>query len=393
MIDAFTIRGGPIFDGAQILTGAALRIEDGRVSAIGDEADLSTGPAIDLAGDLLCPAYVDLQVNGGGGVMFNDAPALATLRTIARAHRRLGTGTILPTLISDTPSKVRAAIDAVEEAVAAGTPGIGGLHLEGPHIAAARKGAHDRAAIRPMEDADLDLLVAAAARLPRLMVTLAPEAARPDQVRALADAGAVVSLGHTDADLATCLAYAEAGASCATHLFNAMSQLGSRAPGLVGAALTCGGLSAGLIADGHHVHPASLRIALAAKAGPGTLFAVSDAMAVAGTDDEGFVLHGRPVRRRQGRLTLDDGTLAGADLDLTTAAGVLAGEAGLPLNRALAMVTSLPAAEARMPPGTGRIAEGASGPLLRLAMVASRPQLRAVLPLDLAATPVAVPPA
>ncbi|MGR3762325.1 N-acetylglucosamine-6-phosphate deacetylase (plasmid) [Roseobacteraceae bacterium NS-SX3] len=363
---AIIFRGGPVFDGIRFHEGAAVRVEAGRITALGPEADIGGGDVTDLAGGILAPGYVDLQVNGGGGVMFNDDPSLETLSRIAAAHRKLGATTILPTLITDTPEKTRAAIAAARDAVAAGVPGIAGLHLEGPHLSVARKGAHDAALIRPMDEADLALLIEAARTLPALMVTLAPENATPAQVRALAAAGAVISLGHSDADYETCLTYAEAGASCATHLFNAMSQLGNRQPGLVGAALACGRMHAGLIADGIHVHPETMRAAWAAKRGPGRIFLVSDAMAVAGTDLTGFELEGRRITRREGRLTLADGTLAGADLDLTTALRVLTAQAGVPLEQAMAAVTGWPAAVMGFQE-PGRLQAGGTGPLLRIA--------------------------
>jgi N-acetylglucosamine-6-phosphate deacetylase len=327
----------------------------------------SSLPEIDLQGDILAPAYVDLQVNGGGGVMFNDDPSPDTLARIAAAHRGLGTGSILPTLITDTAERTRAAIDAVCVALHAGMDGIGGLHLEGPHIAPSRKGAHDGDLIRPMGADDLAMLLGAAERIPHLMVTLAPESVSPDQVARLAGAGILVSLGHSDADYDTAMAYQRAGARAATHLFNAMSPLTSRAPGLVGAALANGGLSAGLIADGHHVHPATLRLALAAKAGPGALFLVSDAMAPAGMDMREFHLNGRRIRRHNGRLTLDDGTLAGADLDLTQAVNCLVARAGASLAAALAMTTSVPARLIGLPAGIGTITPGTAARLIRLA--------------------------
>jgi N-acetylglucosamine-6-phosphate deacetylase len=298
--------------------------------------------------------------------MFNDDQSVDALRRIAEAHRRLGATTIFPTLITDTPERTVDAIAAVEAALAEGVAGIGGLHLEGPHLSLARKGAHDPALIRPMTDEDLARLCDAARRLPALMVTLAPENASPEQVRALVAAGAIVSLGHSDADFATCMAYAEAGASCVTHLFNAMSQLGNREPGLVGATLANGELSSGLIADGIHVHPAAIRAALAAKAGPGRIFLVSDAMAPAGTDQQGFTLNGRTIRRSGGRLQLENGTLAGADLDLTTAIGVLIHQVGIDLADALRMATSVPARVGGQPRGVGRIEAGTACAVLRL---------------------------
>ncbi len=378
-------RGGAIFDGTRLIEGHVLLRAAGTLAAILPEAEVAVAAGdatiIDLAGDILCPGYVDLQVNGGGGVMFNDDQSVAALCTIAAAHARLGATTILPTLITDTPERTAAAILAVEAAIAAGVAGIGGLHLEGPHLSLARKGAHDPRLIRPLTDRDLSLICEAARRLPALMVTLAPENATRHQVEALAEAGVIVSLGHSDADFATCQSYAEAGASCVTHLFNAMSQMGSREPGLVGAALSHGRLSAGLIADAIHVHPAAMRVALAAKQGPGAVFLVSDAMAPAGTDQGSFTLNGRVIRRSEGRLTLADGTLAGADLDLTTAVGVLVAEVGLDLATALAMATRIPAEVAGLPAGTGRLDVGATaGPMLRLARDGGRLRLAGVIP-------------
>ncbi len=361
-----TFRGGPIFDGHRLLDGYALRLDDGVIAALDrDDRVAAAGEAIDLAGDILAPAYVDLQVNGGGGVMFNAAPTPETLARMAEAHRGLGTGVILPTLITDTPDHTRAAIDAVEHAVAEKVSGIGGLHLEGPHLSVARKGAHDPSLIRPMTDEDLALLTGAAGRLPLLMVTIAPETVTRDQVRAMVGAGILLALGHTDADYATCLGYQAAGVRCVTHLFNAMRGLGNREPGVVGAALDSGGLSAGLIADGIHVHPASMRAAFAAKRGPGEIYLVTDAMAPAGTDLGSFALNGREITRAGGRLTLADGTLAGADLDLTRALKVLTGEVGLALDRALRSATSTPARIAGLAAGT--LEQGLGAPLIRIA--------------------------
>ncbi|WP_209507518.1 MULTISPECIES: N-acetylglucosamine-6-phosphate deacetylase [unclassified Ruegeria] len=358
--------GGLVYDGTSLHDGAALRLEAGRITDIGVDVKTSAGKLVDLQGDILAPGYVDLQVNGGGGVMFNAAPSVDTLARIAKAHRTLGATSILPTLITDTAAKTRAAIEAAKAAVAAGIAGIAGLHLEGPHLSVARKGAHDAALIRPMDDEDLTTLVAAAQALPALMLTVAPENVSIAQVKALVSAGAVVSLGHSDADYDTCLSYAEAGASCATHLFNAMSQLGNRSPGLVGAVLAAGRLNAGLIADGIHVHPEAMRTAWAAKRGPGRIFLVSDAMAPAGTDQRMFELEGRRISRKDGRLTLADGTLAGADLDLTTALRVLTTQAEVPLEVALASATRIPA-EVMGLSDAGRLTIGKQCPLIRIA--------------------------
>jgi len=335
---------GAVFDGTTMHPGAALLVGGGRVAGIAAVSEIPADhDVITLGKGILAPGFVDLQVNGGGGVMLNDAPTADTLASIAAAHARLGTTALLPTLITDTPGQTRAAIEAAVSAIAAGVPGIAGLHLEGPHLSVARKGAHDAALIRAMRQDDLDLLLAAAGRLPSLLVTVAPETVTPDQIAALSGAGIVVSLGHSDADYDTCVDAAKAGATCVTHLFNAMSQMGNRQPGLVGAALDLGGLNAGLIADGIHVHAASMGAALRAKQGPGQVFLVTDAMATAGSDITGFSLNGRRIERRDGRLTLADGTLAGADLDMAGAIRVLVREVGVPLQTALRMATSAPA--------------------------------------------------
>lgn len=341
---AVTFRNGPIFDGTRVFDGHAVRFEDGKFAYLGpDRQPSGPGQQIDLGGDLLFPGYVDLQVNGGDGILFNSDPTVATLRRMARAHRGLGVTAFLPTLITDTPAKTCAAIAAARDAMRAGVPGIAGLHLEGPHLSVARKGAHDPALIRPMGPKDLDLLLEAAGSLRLLKVTVAPENVTEDQVAALSRAGVLVSLGHSDADFETCRRYIAAGARCVTHLFNAMSQLGNRNPGLVGAALSSGTVSAGLIADAVHVHPETIRAAWNAKAGPGRIFLVSDAMAVAGSDATEFELGGRLIRRKDGILKLSDGTLAGADLDLTTAVRVMVNAARLDLASALRAATRTPA--------------------------------------------------
>ncbi|MFN7224504.1 MAG: N-acetylglucosamine-6-phosphate deacetylase [Paracoccaceae bacterium] len=334
MITAFT--GARLFDGTTLRDGAVLVIQGNRITAIA--ASVPQGAqVINLAGGILSPGLIDLQVNGGGGLMVDGTTDSATLQAMCATHARLGTTGILPTLITDTPSATASVIEAGVASI--GTPGFLGLHLEGPHLDPRRKGAHDPALIRPMEDDDLAMLVVAARRLPALMVTLAPCNARPDQIAALSKAGVIVSLGHTECTFAEAEAAIAAGARCATHLFNAMSQLGNREPGLVGAVLTHD-IAAGLIADGIHVAPATLRAALSAR--PEGLFLVSDCMAAAGTDQTGFTLGGRKILRRDGRLTLEDGTLAGADLSLPQAVAVMVQQVGLSPERALAMATQTP---------------------------------------------------
>ena len=332
--------GAAVFDGEAVREGVALVVEDGRVAALLPEPEVP-GERVVLGGGVLAPGFIDLQVNGGGGVLLNDRPDADGIAAICAAHARLGTTGLMPTLITDTPAVTRAAV-AAGVAAAGVVPGFLGLHLEGPHLDVQRKGAHDPSLIRPMGQDDLAMLVEAARRLPALLITVAPESVTPGQVAALAAAGAIVSLGHSDTGLTGAEAMFAAGARVVTHLFNAMSQLGSREPGLVGAALDAPGVAAGLIADGVHVAPATMRAALAAKRGEDAIFLVTDAMPVAGTGLDGFTLGGRRILRRDGRLTLEDGTLAGADIDFPGAIRVLVRE-GVPLARALGMATVVPA--------------------------------------------------
>ena len=352
--------GAQIHDGQFLHAGRALAVTAADGFRVMDPEMLPQTCEVErLDGGILTPGFVDLQVNGGGGVMFNDAPSVATLRVIASAHRGLGTVAFLPTLITDAAAQTRAAIEAVAQAIADQVPGIVGIHLEGPHLSVVRKGAHDGALIRKMEAADLALICEAAQRLPNVMVTVAPETVSRAQITAMAEAGVIVSLGHTDADFDTCMAAFDAGARCVTHLFNAMSQLGSREPGLVGATLARGDVFAGLIADGIHVHPATIAAALRAKAGADLVFLVSDAMATAGSDLQRFTLNGREVLREAGRLTLADGTLAGADLALPRAVEVMTQDVGEETSRTLARATSVPAGLLRQAKGLGGFEGGA----------------------------------
>jgi N-acetylglucosamine-6-phosphate deacetylase len=330
--------GADVFDGAVLHKGAVLRVKDGHVTGP-DEG----GPArmVLLHGGVLCPGFLDLQVNGAGGRMVDGNTDVGTLQMICAEHGKLGATDILPTLITDTPAATEAVLAAGAEATRRQVPGFLGLHLEGPHLDPRRKGAHDAALMHPMTEAELTRLLTAAKVLPSLMITVAPEAVTAEQIGRLHAAGIVVSLGHCDSSHAAAKAAIAAGASAVTHLFNAMSQLQNREPGLVGASLTSE-VFAGLIADGIHVDPVAIKIAVAAK--PERIFLVSDAMATAGTDLNEFTLGGRRILRRDGRLTLEDGTLAGADLTLAQAIGVMTRMVGLPLPTALAMATARPAA-------------------------------------------------
>jgi N-acetylglucosamine-6-phosphate deacetylase len=311
------VSAAQIFDGEMVHRDSTLLIENNRVQSIVSRREIPDGEnAETYTNGLIVPGFVDVQVNGGGGVMFNDVSSVQAIKTICNAHRQFGTTSLLATLITDTPEKTKTAIHAATQAHEQNVQGFAGLHLEGPHLSVVRKGAHDGSLIRAMTDTDLEVLLSANAHLPTLLVTIAPESVTLAQVAVLAKAGIIVSLGHTDCTHQTALEYFAAGATMVTHLFNAMSQLSNREPGLVGAALEATGISCGLIADGFHVHPATMKAALRAKNKSGNIFLVTDAMSTVGSNITSFRLNGRPILRNKGRLTLNDGTLAGADIDM-----------------------------------------------------------------------------
>lgn len=367
MSDLLAISGARIFDGHDWHDDAALLIEFGMVAAIVPAGDVpGHSERVALDGGIVVPGFIDLQVNGGGGVLFNNDPSVAAIRTICAAHARFGTTALLPTLITDTVTVNIAAIAAGHSAAEQAVPGFLGLHLEGPHLSLTRKGTHDPALIRSMQHSDLARFIAAAAALPNLVVTLAPEAVTTAQIAALAQAGIVVSLGHSDASFDTASAAFAAGATMATHLFNAMSQLGNREPGMVGAVLHADAAYAGLIADGIHVHPAAIDIALRAKSGVGRIFLVTDAMSQTGTDLTELTLNGRTITRSDGALRLADGTLAGADLDMIDAVTFMQRSVGVPFEEAIRMASLYPAQALGIDDTYGHLAPGAIASFVHL---------------------------
>jgi N-acetylglucosamine-6-phosphate deacetylase len=310
---------------------------------------------IDLEGGLLLPGFIDSQVNGGGGLLFNDTPDVATIAAIGRAHRRYGTTSFLPTLISDDLEKVRMAIGAVEAAIAARTPGVEGIHIEGPFISEVRKGAHDAAHIRDLEPEHVGLL--SSLRHGRMLVTLAPEHASLQAIERLRAAGVVVSAGHSNATHAVVSEALAHGLRGFTHLFNAMSPLHSREPGVVGAALADEDSWCAIIVDGWHVHPVTLRIALAAKRHERFML-VTDAMPSVGTDMGSFQLQGRRIAVVDGRCVDEQGTLSGSALDMASAVRNAVALLGLPLETAARMASTYPAEFLGLGGELGRIAPG-----------------------------------
>lgn len=334
----------------------AVLVEDGWIRALAPLAQMPTdAQRHDLAGHTVLPGFIDCQVNGGGGVLLNDTPTVDGIRAIGAAHRRFGTTGFLPTLISDTPGKMRAAIEAVDQAITAGVPGVLGIHLEGPFLATARKGVHDPRFFHQPDASELEL--AGSLQHGVTLLTLAPDCVTPDAIRTLAGEGVIIAAGHANADYATTRAALAAGVRGFTHLFNAMSPLASRAPGMVGAALDDADAWCGIIVDGHHVDAATLRVALKAKP-RGKLFLVTDAMPPVGASDPTFTLNGETITARDGICQTATGTLAGSALSMIDAVRNAIAMLHVPLDEAARMAATYPARFLGIDGTHGRIAVG-----------------------------------
>ena len=355
--------GATLFDGLSFHEDQALVTDGAIITAI---MPVSERPRDviqhDLGGGILSPGLIDAQINGGGGVLLNETPSVKGISAILDAHRRYGTTHALPTLITDAP-------DLLAETLAAGkmakdyVPGFLGLHIEGPFIDPKRAGAHPVEHIRSMTNADAEQLIEHKAGV--LFLTLAPNRVSPELIAKLTANGVVVSLGHSEATDAEAFAAMDAGASAVTHLYNAMSPLNHRAPGLTGAALADPRVIVGLIADGHHVSPTAIRVALAAKGAEGIAL-VSDAMPPAAGGPDQFELQDRIATRIGTRLTLPAGTLAGAAITLLDAVHYLVRDMRIDRAKVLQMATSTPAKMVGLDTHLGRLAPGYSASLVHL---------------------------
>ena len=328
-----------VFDGTALRQGVALAISGGVVEALVPLASLPPKAHRERVRGTVTAGYLDLQVNGGGGAFFNGSPTPETILAIAAAHRRFGTVGILPTVITDAPEVLDQAVAALAKVW--GAHGILGVHIEGPHISVARRGTHSTDFIRPLDDRTIAHVGALRQKGIPVMITLAPEATRPGQIAALAAMGAVVSIGHSDATAAEVRAALAEGASCFTHLFNAMSPLLNRAPGVTGAAINSVAY-AGIICDGHHVADEVVAMAFRARPVPDRMFLVSDAMPTVGGPDH-FSLYGQEIRLSDGKLVNADGSLAGAHVTMAQSVARAISVLGLSPEAVLKMAVTVPA--------------------------------------------------
>ncbi len=333
LADRILTRQGFFEDGAVI-------VKDASIAGVCLAEELPTNiERTVLTGDLV-PGFIDIQVNGGGGVLFNDDPSVDCIRIIAEAHRAFGTTGFLPTLISDDLDKMALAIAAVKDAIEGGVSGVLGIHLEGPFLEMEKRGIHEADKLRRLDDDAIDLL--SSLRTGKTLVTLAPEHASYSNIAKLSSRGVIVAAGHTMASYDQTIAAIEHGLSGFTHLFNAMPGPMSRQPGVCGAALDSNQTWCSIIADGHHVHPAMLRLALAAK-GTSGLILVTDAMPSVGTLADTFDLGSRRILKLDGRCVSEDGKLAGAHLDMAQAVRNAIKMMQIPAEVAISMATTNPA--------------------------------------------------
>lgn len=337
-----------------------LLIADGIIQQISSKAEAGI-TVLELSDGMLLPGFIDTQVNGGGGILFNQQPTVEALRLMMSAHRAFGTTAMLPTVITDDIQRMQQAADAVAAALARNEPGIIGIHFEGPHLSHAKRGCHPSHYLRALSAAELALYQRTDTGV--RMLTVAPEAVSPDQIRLLSDAGVIVCLGHSNADSDTVLAALDAGATGFTHLYNGMSALTSREPGMVGTALADPRAYCGIILDGEHVHPLSARLAYQAK-GAERLVLVTDAMSPVGTDQKEFEFFDGKVTRQGLKLTNAEGSLAGSVLDMASAVRFATEQLQLELAKAIEMATATAADFIGQSRIRGRIQVGAQADLI-----------------------------
>jgi N-acetylglucosamine-6-phosphate deacetylase len=348
---------GRLLTGEGLVSGQTLLLSGARIEALVEPQDSRCAGAVsvDLGGQLLLPGFIDVQVNGGGGVLFNDDPSPESIRAIGAAHRRFGTTGFLPTLISDDLDTIARAIGAVQSALDGGMPGVLGIHIEGPFLNGSRRGVHDSKHLRLLDSSLVSLL--SRLRAGRTVLTLAPEMTTPDIIAELAAAGILVSAGHSEASFAETTDAISRGLRGFTHLFNAMARLEPRAPGIVGAALYDESTWCGIIVDGHHVDPIVLKLALRCKRHDRFML-VTDGMPAVGSSAPSFVLQGRTIRVVDGICRDENGTLAGTALDMAAAVRNAVSLLGLDIAEAARMASEYPAEFLGLGHELGRIAPG-----------------------------------
>ena len=361
---AFALTQVQFFQNDQLLTGLAVVIDQGKIVAIQAETELPVDISrVDCHQALLAPGFIDTQVNGGGGVMLNDHPTVEGIKRIVAAHWQGGTTNLLPTLITDSDQVMHAAVNAVATCLETKMVGVAGIHLEGPYLSLQRPGVHSKHYIRAFTQESFSFLQ----RLPsqQYLLTIAPETFDLRVIRELADQGIRLSAGHTAANYQQMRQAIDAGVGAVTHLYNAMTSMTGREPGVVGAALEDDNVYCGIIIDGYHLHPTTAKLAIQQKA-RGKMLLVTDAMATVGSADNSFTLYGETIYEVDGRCARADGTLAGSALDMATAVRNCVNSLGLALPEALRMASLYPATFLGLAHKVGKIQVGYQADLVLL---------------------------
>lgn len=348
---------GDIFTGDSLLTSHALISENGRIVEIVPAKEIPTNIDhwVDLQGNTMVPGFIDLQVNGGGGLMFNSDPSVNTIKQMLKGHQKYGTTGIMPTLITTSFEEMEKAIFAVDQAIAEKVPGILGIHLEGPFLNEAKKGVHDATKFCSINEHGFSIMTSLKGG--KTIVTIAPELTNSQTIKKLHDAGLTICAGHTNASYEQIIDAIDAGLDGFTHLYNAMTPLQSRAPGVVGAAISDERTWFGIIADGHHMHPSAFKIAVKAKKTGGAIL-VSDAMATVGSNNNSFVLDGEIIKSVDGKCVNAAGALAGSDLNMNQAVKNAVSFANISWQEAVRMASLYPAKAIGIDDTHGRLEKG-----------------------------------
>ena len=364
------ISGATIFNGEVFLDDHVLVVRDGMIDQIiaiqnfnKTSKDYENYELIKFNGGIITAGFVDIQVNGGGGILLNDEPSVEGMKAIIAAHRKFGTTAMLPTLISDTTEKMQATVDAANQALEQGISGMVGLHLEGPYFNMARKGVHLPAMIRPVDEGVAELYKGLKNGV--LLVTLAPEKVPTGFIKDLTDAGILVYCGHSDGTYEQIQTALDEGLCGFTHLFNAMSPMLNREPGVVGAALEDEDSFVGIILDNQHVAKASAKVAIRAKK-RGKICIITDAMPPVGAVSPNFELYGEAIQVKDSYCITDAGTLAGSALDMATAVRNCHKVLGFELEETLRMAALYPATALRLEHKIGQLKVGLQADIVHL---------------------------
>lgn len=348
---------GDIFTGDTLLKSHALIAENKRIVDIILASDIPANidRSYNLNGNTMVPGFIDLQVNGGGGIMFNSEPSVSTIKQILKGHQRYGTTGIMPTLITTSFAEMEKAILAVSQAIAENIPGVLGIHLEGPFLNETKKGVHDATKFCAIDEQGLAIMTSLIGG--KTIVTIAPELTDTQTIKTLNQAGLIICAGHTNANYEQTITAINAGLHGFTHLYNAMTPLESRAPGTVGAAISDERTWFGIIADGYHMHPSAFKIAVRAKQTGGAIL-VTDAMATVGARSDSFVLDGEVIKSINGKCVNAAGTLAGSDLNMNQAVKNAVEFANISWQEAVRMASLYPAKALGIDDTYGRLKKG-----------------------------------